>query len=208
MSLLPSWTSVTVCSCVLTRYACSSTRTWRGLDGRVWGSRVCLLSLWLLSSELLPAQTSPEWLASGPDPWWRWSHAATICHQHIVGVTQTWCCILCHIFFDIRFQDVKMENFEITDTEAETSRNKRAVVYLSDSNSPCWSIWTTCLLRRLLRMSGLGFHKVSCCPERFSWMNTSLSCNPSKRREQTNLSVGNQIRWWNSPLNEMIFFSV
>lgn len=49
------------------------------------------------------------------------------------------------------------------------------VAYLSDSNSPCWSIWTTCLLRRLLRTSGVGFHNVSCCPDCFSCTNTSLS---------------------------------
>ncbi len=58
--------------------------------------------------------------------------------------------------------------------------SKLSVVYLSDSNSPCWSIWTTCLLRRLLRMSGVGFHNVSCWPKRFSWMNTSLSWIPQK----------------------------
>lgn len=49
------------------------------------------------------------------------------------------------------------------------------MVYLSDSNSPCSSIWTTCLLRRLLRTSEVGFHNVSCCPDCFSYMNTSLS---------------------------------
>lgn len=58
-------------------------------------------------------------------------------------------------------------------SQIKTERNY--VLYLSDSNSPCWSIWTTCLLRRLLRTSEVGFHNVSCCPDCFSYMKTSLS---------------------------------
>lgn len=69
--------------CVHTLCACRSTQMRRGLDGKVLGSRLCPLSPWPLSAELLPAQTSPEWLAAGPDLWWHWSHAATVCQEHI-----------------------------------------------------------------------------------------------------------------------------
>lgn len=66
-----------------------SIQKWRGPDGKVVGSRVCLLAPWPLSAELPLAQTSPAWLAAGPDPWWHWSHAATVCQDHI-KITWRW----------------------------------------------------------------------------------------------------------------------
>lgn len=69
----------------------------------------------------------------------------------------------------------------------ESKKESNPVAYLSDSNSPCWSIWTTCLFRRLLRTSGVGFHNVSCCPDCFSCTNTSLSCIEKKSSGVLNL---------------------
>lgn len=78
-----------VWECVHTPCACSSTQRWRGPAGKVVGPRVCPLSPWPLSAEPPPEQTSPGWPASGPDPWWRWSHAATVCQEQVKH-TSTW----------------------------------------------------------------------------------------------------------------------
>lgn len=93
--------------CVHTPCACSSTQRWRGPDGKVVGSRVCPPSPWPLSAEPPPEQTSPGWPAPGPGPWWRWSHAATVCQEQ---VKHTWTWGADRIFLDITWKMFAVRN--------------------------------------------------------------------------------------------------